>query len=35
MRCLSWWIKKVSQEYGDDVKDQDEPADWWKADESE
>jgi hypothetical protein len=33
--CLSWWIKKVSQEYGADDEDQEEPADWWKAEESE
>jgi len=35
MRSVTnWWAKKVNEEYGEDKED-DEPADWWKAEEAE
>jgi hypothetical protein len=32
--CASWIAKKINQEYADN-EDNEEPADWWKADETE
>jgi hypothetical protein len=32
--CVNWLTEKINREYGDD-DDEDEPADWWKTEESE